>query len=96
MSISKKQSRDAVYAFLTKRKTEDPKKYTHLSYGLFSGKFSINKQDHKEFIKLYIDAINDGINDFSILEKQPEYSRIIVDVDLIKSDVNKKRLYTKC
>ena len=81
MSIPKKQFRDAVYAFLTKRRADDPLKYTHFSYGLFSGKFSINKQDHKEFIKLYINAINNGVNDFSILEKQPEHSRIIVDVD---------------
>ena len=96
MSICKKQFRDAVYAFLTKRRADDPLKYTHLSYGLFSGKFSINKQDHKEFIKLYINAINNGVNDFSILEKQPEHSRIIVDVDLIKSDVNiNNRLYNE-
>ena len=96
MSNSKKQFRAAVYDFLNKRRTEDQLKYTHLSYGLFSGKFSISKQDHKEFIKLYINAINNGVNDFSILEKQPQFSRLIIDVDLIKSDVNNNnRLYNE-
>ncbi len=35
MSIPKKQFRDAVYAFLTQRRADDPLKYTHLSYGFF-------------------------------------------------------------
>ena len=67
--------------------------YTHLSYGSFNGKFNLDKKAQKEFIKLYTDGIKNGVSDLSILEKQNEYSRIIVDVDLIKSDVKHNRLY---
>ena len=92
MDFSNKDLKKSVHDFLNKRRAEDNLNYSHLSYGKFNGKFSISKQDHKEFIKLYIDAVNNGVNDFSILEKQGEHSRIIVDVDLIKSDVNKKKI----
>ena len=95
MDFSNKDLKKSVHDFLNKRRAEDNLNYTHLSYGKFNGKFSISKQDHKEFIKLYIDAVNNGVNDFSILEKQGEFSRVIVDVDLIKSDVNNKRLYNE-
>jgi hypothetical protein len=63
MSIPKKQFRDAVYDFLTKRRTDDPLKYTHLSYGFFNGKFSIKSEDHKNNLKLCINAINNGVDD---------------------------------
>ena len=83
MDFSNKDLKKSVHNFLNKRRAGDNLNYTHLSYGLFNGKFSISKEEHKEFIKLYIDAINNGVNDFSILEKQGEFSRVIVDVDLI-------------
>ena len=45
---------------------EDKKEYTHLSYGVFTGKFNIPFDKSKEFIKLYIKAIKN--NNLTILE----------------------------
>ena len=46
----------------------------------------------KEFIKMYNKAIAYGIDNLNILEIQPEYAPIIIDIDL-KSDNNDERLY---
>ena len=73
-------------------------KATHNSYGnLIKGKFYIDKKDMKEFMNLYILAIENKIYDFSILEVQKEYSPIIIDIDLkspIEDYKNNERLYT--
>jgi hypothetical protein len=79
--------KQTIHNFLDAHRTTE-NEYTHLSYGSFNGKFNLNKEAQKEFIKLYIHSIKNGVNDLSILEKQSEYSRVIVDVDLIKPDVN--------
>jgi putative DNA primase/helicase len=67
-------------------------KYTHLSYGAFTGKFNIPFDKSKEFIKLYIKAIANGIDNLNILEIQPQYAPIIIDIDL-KSENDIERLY---
>jgi P4 family phage/plasmid primase-like protien len=78
---------------------ENNEKPTHLSYGLFSGKFVLNKENRKQFMNLYMNAINNGVSELSILEIQNEYSSILVDIDLKISmdlydkDYNKGRLY---
>lgn len=80
-----------------KRWTEGSKdKYTHLSYGLFQGKFLLDKESKKEFMKLYIKAIEEGVENLSILETQKELGPIIVDIDLEipSEDYNNKRLYS--
>ena len=71
-------------------------KHTHLSYGLFQGKFTLKKDDYKEFMKRYCKAINKGVTDLSILETQKEYAPIIVDIDLEipSDDYNGERLYS--
>jgi len=73
-----------VYNYLDKyRYTEECKETpTHLSYGIFSGKFVLNKEQYKEFMNIYSDAILNGVNEFSILEKQREYAPILIDIDL--------------
>jgi hypothetical protein len=96
MNFSNKDFKKSVHDFLNTRRAEDSTNYSHLSYGVFNGKFLINNTDYKEFIKLYTNAINNGVDDLSILEKQGEYSRVIVDVDLIKSDVNNNRPEGAC
>jgi len=73
-----------VYDLLDKcRYNEDSKAIpTHQSYGLFCGVFVLDKIQRKELMSLYIKAINSGIKDFSILERQKEFAPIIVDIDL--------------
>ena len=72
------------------------KKPTHLSYGLFQGKFVLDNLQRKELLSLYSKAIRAGVKDFSILETQKEYGPVIVDIDLegLESDYNPgDRLY---
>ena len=73
-----------VYDFLeNNRYTDESKeKPTHLSYGLFQGKFVLDKLKRKEFFELYIKAVDAGVNDFSLLETQKEYGPLIIDIDL--------------
>ena len=70
-------------------------KYTHLSYGKVTGKYYISSLDIKDFIRLYINAVNHEVDDLSILEIQPEYGPIIVDIDLKypMEEGNSDRLY---
>lgn len=68
--------------------TETP---THLSYGIFNGKFKIVDGDYDKFMKLYKKAIESG-EELSILEKQLEYGPLIFDFDLESSDEG-NRLY---
>ena len=85
-----------LYNFLKENKiTKDSvEKYTHLSYGPFSGKFIITKEKIKDFMKLYIDAITHGVDNLVILEKQKEYGPIIIDINL-KISCENKRLYNE-
>jgi P4 family phage/plasmid primase-like protien len=91
--------KERVYELLEKNRHNDDNKEgpTHLSYGLFNGKFFLDKVQRKELMSLYIKAVTSGVNDFSILERPKEYAPIIVDVDLeIPSDnyVDGTRLYS--
>ena len=90
--------KDRVYELLEKNRYSESnqKKPTHLSYGLFQGKFSLGNLEKKELLSLYSKAIKAGVKDFSILETQKEYSPIIVDIDLedLEENYNKDdRLY---
>jgi hypothetical protein len=78
-----------IFSYLNSRRTDETKEASHLCYGNFNGCFKIDNND--EFIKIYIDAINNGVN-ISILEKQQEFAPILVDIDLKSND--NKRLYT--
>lgn len=80
-----------IFDFLNKHRvdTETP---THLSYGIFNGKFKIiTNEDYEEFMKLYKKAIKNGI-ELSLLEKQVESGPLIFDFDLESSDEG-NRLY---
>ena len=76
--------KDRVHDFLEKHRYNDEmkEKPSHLSYGLFQGKFFLDKNKNKDFLTLYADTIEKGITDLSILETQKEFSPIIVDIDL--------------
>jgi P4 family phage/plasmid primase-like protien len=93
------QYKKKVIDFMNKRRYKDDmnEKHTHSSWGnIIQGKFYIDNNDMKEFINLYCDAIDNNVNDFSILETQDEYSPIIVDIDLKYPSENhnpKKRIY---
>ena len=67
---------DKLKTFMNNYKTSD--KYTHLSYGDFTGKFNIPFDKSKEFIKMYNKAIAYGIDNLNILEIQPEYAPIFI------------------
>lgn len=87
-----------VYDLLEKNRYNEDSKIepTHQSYGLFCGVFALDKMQKKELMTLYIKAINAGVKDFSILERQKEYAPIIVDIDLEIPAENykaKSRLY---
>ena len=62
----------------------------------FRGKFNLNEEEEKQFLKSYIKALDNGVNDFSILEKPTKYSPIIIDIDLKinKSEYKGRKLYT--
>jgi hypothetical protein len=77
------------------RITDAEQKLTHLSYGSFNGKFSLDKKARKQFMKLYTQAILEGVKDLSILERQQEYAPILIDIDLklSKDKYSEKRLY---
>ena len=90
--------KEKVYEFLNRfRCTDDNKdKATHLSYGgMFSGKFFLDKDNKKDFMTKYTDAIENGVTDFSILETQKDFSPLIIDIDLEYPSENYKgeRLY---
>jgi len=73
-----------VHEYLLKYKcNEDNKdKATHRAWGIFNGNFLLEKDQQKEFIKLYAEAIEYGVNDFTILETPKEYAPLVVDIDL--------------
>ena len=90
--------KERVYDLLEKNRCNEDNKdsATHQSYGLFRGTFTLDKIQRKEFVALYTKAINAGVTDFSILERQKEFAPIIVDVDLevpIENYINGERLY---
>ena len=90
--------KERVYDLLEKNRCNEDNKdsATHQSYGLFRGTFSLDKVQRKEFATLYTKAINAGVTDFSILERQKEFAPIIIDVDLempVENYENGDRLY---
>ena len=86
-----------VYDFLNNFRCNDDNKdkATHLSYGIFSGKFILDKDQRKDFMTCYISAIENGVNDLAILETQREYAPLIIDIDLEipSEDYKGDRLY---
>ena len=87
---------DVIEFLSNHRYTDDmEQKPTHQSWGnIIQGRFFLDKDKVKEFLKLYCLAIENGVTDFSILEIQKEYSPIIVDIDLkAPNDNSNKRLY---
>jgi len=93
-----KKLKSNVYNFLEKYRVGGGSeiKYTHVSMGdSFLGKFNLDKKASKEFIKIYSEAVNYGIN-FCIAEKPKDYGPLIVDIDLELpiDDFKNNRLYT--
>jgi P4 family phage/plasmid primase-like protien len=76
--------KEGVQRFLDEHRfTDDSKEQpTHLSFGLFQGKFVLDKQQRKEFMNRYIKAVDGGVTDMSILERPKEYGPVIIDIDL--------------
>jgi P4 family phage/plasmid primase-like protien len=101
ISDSKKKEyyKKTVIDFLNKNKYNDEihTTHTHSSYGsVLYGTFFISDADIKIFMEHYTNAIIHNVTDLSILEKQKEFSPIIVDIDLKKPSDNfnpNKKLY---
>jgi len=70
-----------LYTFLNQHRSDNEEKPTHLSYGSFNGKFNLDNISRKEFMSLYSDCIKNNV-ELCMLEKQKEYSCILVDIDL--------------
>jgi P4 family phage/plasmid primase-like protien len=91
--------RDKVYKFLEEhRHTDDNKdKPTHVAYGSITGKFYMDSEQREDFMKLYIKALDNNVNDMPILEAQNEYGPIIIDIDLEQpiEDYKGGRLYNE-
>lgn len=86
--------KDIVVKYIKDHQTSDSSATTHLSYGNIQGKYNI--KNNKEFMKHYINAIKNDIDDLSILEKPKTYGPLVVDIDLeipYKEDVT--RLYNE-
>jgi P4 family phage/plasmid primase-like protien len=80
-----KKLKDKVEKFLKDRKVDGNVKYTHISMGdYFKGKYFIEKDDNREFLELYGEAVQYGVY-FHIAEKQKDYAPIIIDIDLKKN-----------
>lgn len=97
LNRKKLKARKRLLEFLDKNRynEEDHPAPTHRSYGLFNGNFFLDKEKRRDFMRLYIEAIENNVNDLSILEVQKEYSTILVDIDLEipKEDYKGGRLY---
>ena len=78
------KNKEKVYEYLQKFRCNDDNKdkATHLSYGLFQGKFILDKDQRKDFMINYINAIENGVSDLVILETQKEFAPLIIDIDL--------------
>jgi hypothetical protein len=76
--------KNIVQTILNNNKYDEDKhpKMTHRAWGEFNGNFYLDESTKSDFMKAYIDAINSGVNDLTILEVQNEYSTILVDIDL--------------
>ena len=87
-----------VHNYLASRRAKQLKKDpTHISYGLLAGSFALDEHEEQEFMKLYKRAIDNGVDDFSILECQrKDYGPILIDIDIkipIDNYEENKRLY---
>ena len=73
----------------------DDDTHTHSAWGDFSGKFNIEPNDHKQFVKLYKNVVKLPEYKLTLCEKQGEYSKLIVDIDLKSGNVTdtESRLY---
>ena len=89
--------KDKVYRFLEEhRHTEENKERpTHVAYGNITGKFYMDNEEREEFMRLYIKALDNNVNDMPILEAQSEWGPLIIDVDLEQpiEDYKGGRLY---
>jgi phage/plasmid-associated DNA primase len=94
---------DNIITFLDNhRHTEDTEdKPTHLAFGKFRGRFYLNNEQNNKFIKLYTTYLSENNNksELTILEKQDEYSKILIDIDIKKNidDIEdiEERLYNQ-
>ena len=78
-----------VHKYLKKHISDE--KATHRSYGECKGNFVLNKDQTKEMMKLYVDAIDKGETNLTILEMPKEYGPIVIDIDL--EQLEDTRLY---
>ena len=91
--------RTKVYNYLEEHRHTDEIKErpTHVAYGSITGKFYMNSDQKDEFMKLYIKALDNNVNDMPILEAQSEYGPLIIDIDLEQpiDDYKGGRLYNE-
>ena len=94
-NISQKQFQTNVENFLNNCRVPSESTYTHISMAeKYKGKFNLDKNQIKEFTKLYAEAVDNGAV-FSIGEKPKDYGPLLVDLDIeiLKENYNNERLY---
>jgi len=84
-----------VFEFLKNYRVGAQGDYNFVSMGDdFQGKFLLDKNQIKEFTKIYAEAVEKG-SVFNIAEKPKEYGPLLIDLDLeiLKTNHNGERLY---
>jgi hypothetical protein len=72
---------NSVQEYLNKFRVGSASEYTHVTMGEnFCGKFLLDKNQIKEFTKLYAEAVQYGFV-VSISEKSKEYGPLLIDLD---------------
>ena len=85
----------SVEEYLNQLRVPSESVYTHISMAeKYKGKFNLDKNQIKEFTKLYAEAVSNGAV-FSIGEKPKDYGPLLVDLDIeiTKDNHNNERLY---
>jgi P4 family phage/plasmid primase-like protien len=85
-NINKQEkSKNALKAFLEKKKVTTKKLSTHTSWGWMVGKYHLDYDSEKELLKLYSSVVENGLPGdmpLTLTQKPKEYSPIYVDIDL--------------
>lgn len=92
MSRNTKNTR-ILFDFLNKCKVSKGEDFTHTSMGAPFGSFNITKKKRKTFMKLYVNAINEGA-ELHLTEAHRNQGPIVIDIDWKYKASNGDRIYT--
>ena len=85
----------SVENYLNNYRVSGDSPYNYISMdNVYKGKFNLDKNQIKEFTKLYAEAVSNGAS-FSIGEKPKDYGPLLIDLDIevLKEDNKGEKLY---